>query len=141
MLWLAVFYFFLLNIMEQHSTTLTRVAEWFRYLVRFASLIGMIISSSILIYTIASSILISEDEYITSRYWDIQQCDQPTYQGEKTIARSADEIVTCKKDARERTLLTRQYDSKTTAIGSLSRLFVCTVVYFLFWKFYRKESH
>ena len=108
--------------MEQHSTTLTRVAERFRYLVRFASLIGMIISSSILIYTIASCILISEDEYINSRYWDIQQCEQPTYQG-------------------ERTLLTRQYDSKTTAIGSLSRLFVCTVVYFLFWKFYRKESH
>lgn len=124
------------------ATTLlpNRVADIFRYLVRFAALIGIIISSSILLYNLLSRVFITDEEYIFSRSWEIEQCNQPKYEMEKTVERTQEEKDTCLTEARERLIKTRAYELKHTMILSFSWLFVCSIVYGLFWNWTRKEE-
>lgn len=123
------------------TTTLpNRIADMFRYLVRFAALIGIIISSAILLYNLLSRVFIGDEEYTFSRSWEIEQCNQPLFEKDSTTERTQEEKDTCLTEARERLIKTRAYELKHTMILSFSWLFVCGIVYGLFWNWTRKEE-
>ncbi len=117
-----------------------RIAEAFRYLVRFASLIWVIISSSILLYTIVSGMLISDEEYIFSQKRELQTCEQPAYVGDKSVELTAEQKATCVQETTDKILQTRAYDDKHTIILASSRLFVCAIVYLMFWNGTRRKN-
>lgn len=122
------------------QTSSHRIVDIFRYLIRFASLIWVIISSSVVLYTMVSSLLITNDEYIFSQNRELQNCEQPIYSWEKSIDRTPEEKENCKKEATDRVLRTRSYDNKHTIILAWSRLFVCAIVYFIFWNGTRRKN-
>ena len=87
---------------------------------------GMIVlSGGMLLSTAANTLFISEQAYLDSGHWEIQQCDGassvskrgPTREGIASSIKSEEEIIACVEKAEQKILLKKQYNDKETYLG------------------------
>ena len=94
-------------------------------------IVGSIIAGGASVYTLIDKALITDEEYLVggNRSYEYTQCDLPTYKAEVQVDRTAEEIATCKTEARERVLVARSYEFKSDLIMGIVRFAIFATVY------------
>ena len=114
-------------------------SKFYFTVVSIGSILGMVIAGGIALYTIAMSVIITDEEYIqwhNSR--EVEQCSDPYHMPksrviveqdiaeaeagwQEIITKTPEEIAECEADARARVILQRNYQKKEAVAGGLIR--------------------
>ncbi len=126
---------------EQKSWTTMKV---YLLISSLAGLFGILIWFGIVISQFVSFYVISQDEYINNRYWDVKQCEDTMITDGKWVStkKTPTEIETCKKEATDRLIMWRKYELKNSAVNGALRGFLFLIIFVVHYpKFvrYNKE--
>jgi len=106
-------------------------------------MIAILISASIMLYSIFQKVIITEDEYLLSRNYDLYNCEQQlglrsNWELERPVTPT--EKVQCDKDSSERIIAQRNVDFKESLIGSGTWLIVAIIVLIFHFPILRRKE-
>ena len=132
-------------------------SKFYFTVVSIGSVLGMVIAGGIALYTIAMSMIITDEEYIQWRNSrEVEQCSDPYHMPKgraiiepqaleadglnpenNIITKTPEEIAECEADARARVILQRNYQKKEAVAGGLIR----GVLFALLFMFHYPRMH
>ncbi len=119
------------------------IAKLYFGLVSFVSILILAFSLSSLISSILKYMLISDEEYIASKYYELNTCKYEKQisiasSNQQTTQKSPEEIAKCIAETRKKLLNQRKYQLKTNIIENLSYSFIFFVIFSIHFYHFRK---
>jgi hypothetical protein len=142
--WFGVQYFF-----YSHSISrMKNITKIYFTLVSLVSIVGLAVALGITLYNLASSRIITDEEFVLSRaVYQFQTCELPDAAkmtgkpGEVAIQRTPTEIQSCKARIRSEILTQRHFETKKSMIGGVSWAIVSLILFLFHYPMMIKKSH
>ena len=101
-------------------------------IISIVSVIGMAIAFGTVLYNVWLHLLISDDEYIAARgIREVKTCEQPRYSDPSwsALPRTEQEILDCKQQAQQQSILERNFELKEMIIAWTSRWLIFLILF------------